>query len=89
MSAWSQVMETLVRQRRPALVGYAYLLTGSRSEAEDLVNIGAYKSGANPKIDEALRLYPEIESFLRQDVEEATSIEDCARRMVQIMGRGR
>jgi flagellum-specific ATP synthase len=58
-------------------------------EAEDLVNIGAYKSGANPKIDEALRLYPEIEMFLRQDVEEATSIEDCARRMVQIMGRGR
>ncbi len=58
-------------------------------EAEDLVNIGAYKAGANPKIDEALRLYPEIEMFLRQDVEEATSIEDCARRMVQIMGRGR
>ncbi|CAN5462351.1 FliI/YscN family ATPase [soil metagenome] len=58
-------------------------------EAEDLVNIGAYKTGANPKIDEALRLYPEIENFLRQDVEEATSIEECARRMVQIMGRGR
>lgn len=58
-------------------------------EAEDLVNIGAYKAGANPKIDEALRLYPEIEAFLRQDVEDATSIEDCARRMVQILGRGR
>jgi flagellum-specific ATP synthase len=58
-------------------------------EAEDLVNIGAYRAGANPKIDEALRLYPEIEQFLRQDVEDATSIEDCARRMVQIMGRGR
>lgn len=58
-------------------------------DAEDLVNIGAYKQGANPKIDEALRLYPEIEQFLRQDVEDATSIEDCARRMVQILGRGR
>ena len=58
-------------------------------DAEDLVNIGAYKQGANPKIDEALRLYPEIEQFLRQDVEDATSIEDCARRMVQILGRRR
>ncbi len=58
-------------------------------EAEDLINIGAYKAGSNAKIDDAIRLYPEIENFLRQEVEEATSIEDCARRMVQILGRGR
>jgi RNA polymerase sigma-70 factor (ECF subfamily) len=30
-------MESVVRERRPALVGYAYLMTGSRVEAEDLV----------------------------------------------------
>ena len=47
------------------------------------------KAGANPKVDEAIRLYPMIEEFLRQDVEDATAIEDCARRMVQIMGRNR
>lgn len=37
MSTWAKVMETVVRERRPALVGYAYLMTGSRVEAEDLV----------------------------------------------------
>jgi len=37
MSTWAKVMEAVVRERRPALVGYAYLMTGSRSEAEDLV----------------------------------------------------
>lgn len=37
MSTWARVMESVVRERRPALVGYAYLLTGSRAEAEDLV----------------------------------------------------
>lgn len=57
-------------------------------EAEDLINIGAYRQGANPKIDEAIRLFPAIEGFLRQDVDDATSIEDCARQMVQILGRG-
>ena len=57
-------------------------------DAEDLINIGAYRQGTNPKIDDAVRLHQAIEEFLRQDVEEATSIEDCARRMVQILGRG-
>ncbi len=33
MSSWAKVMETVVRERRPALVGYAYLMTGSRVEA--------------------------------------------------------
>lgn len=89
MSSTSRVMRQIVprefmdlsRRMREALAIYR--------EAEDLINIGAYKAGANPKVDEAIRLYPMIEEFLRQDVDEATAIEDCARRMVQIMGRNR
>lgn len=34
---WEQDLETLVRTRGAALVGYAYLLCGDRREAEDLV----------------------------------------------------
>jgi flagellum-specific ATP synthase len=42
-------------------------------EAEDLINIGAYKSGANPKIDEAISNMDRIESYLRQKVEEKSN----------------
>ncbi|WP_084100108.1 SigE family RNA polymerase sigma factor [Demequina sp. NBRC 110051] len=38
MSAWHGVLEELIRQRRSALVGYAYLLAGDRPLAEDLVH---------------------------------------------------
>lgn len=38
MSRWRGVLETLIRERRAALVGYAYLLTGDRPAAEDLVH---------------------------------------------------
>lgn len=37
-------------------------------EAKDLVNIGAYVSGSNPRIDAALALLPHIRAFLRQDM---------------------
>src|SRR5665647_2422310 len=38
MAAWQGLLEELLRERRPALIGYAALLTGDRSEAEDLVH---------------------------------------------------
>jgi RNA polymerase sigma factor (sigma-70 family) len=38
VAAWQDVLEEMIRLRRPALVGYAYLLTGNRSQAEDLVH---------------------------------------------------
>lgn len=38
MAAWHGLLEELVRDRRPALIGYASLLTGNRSDAEDLVH---------------------------------------------------
>ena len=37
---------------------------------EDLLSIGAYKSGANPKLDEALRKRTQIEQFLMQATHE-------------------
>ncbi len=38
MGAWHGVLDTLVRERRSRLVGYAYLLSGDRPTAEDLVH---------------------------------------------------
>ena len=56
-------------------------------EAEDLINIGAYKSGSNPSIDHAIQLHPQIEAYLRQDVDDATSMNDCVLVMNSIFGR--
>lgn len=38
MNTWKGTLEQLVRERRSALVGYAYLMTGDRARAEDLVH---------------------------------------------------
>jgi flagellum-specific ATP synthase/type III secretion protein N (ATPase) len=36
-------------------------------ESKDLIELGAYVSGSNPRLDAAVRLRPEINAFLRQD----------------------
>lgn len=37
VSSWRETLDVLVRERGPALFGYAYVLTGSRTQAEDLL----------------------------------------------------
>ncbi len=45
-------------------------------DAQDLINIGAYRAGSNPEIDEAIRLNPKINELLLQRVEEVSSYEE-------------
>jgi flagellar biosynthesis/type III secretory pathway ATPase len=45
-------------------------LMATYRKAEDLINIGAYVEGKNPRIDEAIRKMPAINSFLCQKVNE-------------------
>lgn len=42
-------------------------------ESEDLINIGAYAKGSNPKVDRAIRNIDKINQFLRQDMNEASN----------------
>lgn len=56
-------------------------------EGRDLVEIGAYKAGTNPRLDEALARLPAIEAFLRQTPRETTSLEET-RDLLRMVVRG-
>jgi flagellum-specific ATP synthase len=56
------------------------------AEAEDLINVGAYHSGANPAIDEAIAKNPAIREFLIQGIEEHSSEEETFSAMEVISG---
>jgi flagellum-specific ATP synthase len=48
-------------------------------EAEDLINIGAYRTGSNARIDEAIRMVDPIDRLLRQDVGESSNFGEAER----------
>ena len=54
-------------------------------EAEDLINIGAYAEGSNPKIDLAIQKIEAFNQFLRQGIGESTSIQDSINGLQQVM----
>ncbi len=47
------------------------------AESEDLINIGAYAHGSNPKIDKAIEMHAKIDGFLKQGVEEKVDLDEA------------
>lgn len=54
-------------------------------EAEDLINIGAYKPGSNPRIDKAVKLIDGINDFLKQRVDDPSDIHQTLRQLQGIL----
>ncbi len=52
--------------------------------AEDLISVGAYQKGANPKIDRAIRLIDPINSFLRQKTDEKINFQETVNNLIAI-----
>ena len=67
LASTSRVMRAIVSERQTALAGQLRDMLATYREAEDLVNIGAYSKGSNPRIDRALGKIDMINRFLRQD----------------------
>lgn len=54
-------------------------------DAEDLINVGAYKAGANPKIDKAIRVIDQVNEFLQQKTDDHSNMNQCLRLLAQIV----
>jgi flagellum-specific ATP synthase len=50
-------------------------------KAEDLINIGAYAAGSNPKIDYAIDMIDKVNGYLRQGVIEDVTFEDSTKQL--------
>src|SRR5690606_7796970 len=76
LQSTSRVMRNVVTKDHLQQAMHLRDLMATYKEAEDLINIGAYKTGTNAKIDQSIQCREALDQFLRQSVEEAASLED-------------
>ena len=56
-------------------------------KSQDLISIGAYQPGSNPKIDEAISLHEPLREFLRQDTTVGNGREESWHQLIQTLGQ--
>jgi len=81
----SRVMPDVVSEERFRLANRFKDIMATYRDAEDLINIGAYKAGASPEIDLALKKIGPMREFLRQKILETADAQESWRRLEQIV----
>jgi flagellum-specific ATP synthase len=79
---------TMPRAADPAflpLINRARRVMATYADMEELIRLGAYRAGASPEVDEAIRLHGPLEDFLSQKKEEATGLAQGYQSLEQIL----
>lgn len=72
----SRCMSQIATKEHKALAGKLKNVMATYNEAEDLINIGAYKAGSNKNIDYAVSKIDAVNEFLRQATDEKFTFEE-------------
>lgn len=76
LASVSRVMPDIITKNHKNAAGELKRALAIYSDAEDLINIGAYVKGSNEKIDHAIGLIDKILGFLQQSTEERFTFEE-------------
>jgi len=76
LASLSRVMKEIVNEEHLQMAGHLRSVLQTYKEAEDLINIGAYVSGSNPKIDDAISVIDMVRTFLQQNYDDHVSLND-------------
>jgi len=82
----SRVMHDIVPPQQMQQARQLKQLLSTYEHNRDLVAIGAYRAGSDPRIDTAIAAQPAIEDFLRQDLNQRVGFTDSVAQLKRLMG---
>lgn len=86
LQSLSRLAPQVTDKQEQRAAGMIRRLLSTYTEAEDLINVGAYVKGTNPTIDEAIEKIDAIRSFLAQGIEERAEIAETLTKLSEISG---
>ncbi len=79
MQSISRCMSAIATKEHKKAAGKLKSVLATYNEAEDLINIGAYKAGSNPDIDYAISKIKDVNGFLCQQTDEKFDFDEEVR----------
>ncbi|SCX08549.1 flagellum-specific ATP synthase [Lachnospiraceae bacterium YSD2013] len=85
LASISRCMSQIVPKEHKKNAGQFKNLMATYADAEDLINIGAYKAGSNEEIDVAIAKHKAVNEFLVQDTDEKRTYEEAVAMIDEIV----
>ena len=86
LASVSRLMPQLTSDQHRGVAEKFRRLLAVYRDHKDLIDVGAYKPGADPTVDEAMRRIAGLEEFLRQDLSVPTPFDETLRAMETAIG---
>ena len=84
----SRSMPAALTDEQNAVIRRAKQVISTYEDMAELIRLGAYRKGSDPAVDQAIKIYPQIEDFLTQNKNDASTIEESFVRLARILGVG-
>ncbi len=88
LASISRVMSAVATKAHKDVAGQMKEVLATYRDAEDLINIGAYRAGSNKNIDYAISKIDACNSFLKQGTDEKFDFDDIVAQMTAIFDDG-
>ncbi|MCL4679279.1 MAG: flagellar protein export ATPase FliI [Alphaproteobacteria bacterium] len=82
----SRSMPNVFSDWQNGVVRKAKQVISTYEDMAELIRLGAYRRGTDPAVDEAVRLYPQLEAFLTQNKDDSSTIDDSFSKLAAILG---
>lgn len=82
----SRTMPACNTEDQNALVKRAKQLMSIYEDMAELIRLGAYRKGSDSKVDEAIHYHDALETFLSQEIGEATNLDTCYTQLADLLG---
>jgi type III secretion protein N (ATPase) len=86
LASLSRVMSAIADAEHRRAAGRLRELLATYERQRDLILLGAYREGSDPRTDEAIRHVAAIERFLRQALDERVPLDETRRTLLKLMG---
>jgi len=86
LSSVSRLMGDVTSKEHRRRAGMLRDVLATHKASEDLINIGAYAHGSNPKIDFALSKIDSVNAFLKQSVDERSDFAATGGALMELFG---
>ncbi len=85
-SSVSRVMNEIIsNDHRRQVMRFRQLYSNYRKN-RDLISVGAYARGSDPRIDEAIQFWPQLTRFLQQDMNERVTFQQGIKGLADVLG---
>jgi len=82
----SRAMPMVADEQHMAAAQRFKRLYSNYEQNRDLISVGAYTKGSDPRIDEAIAYQPQLQAFLQQDMHQAVPLAESLAQLRKLMG---